>query len=256
MANMLNLSKTESDNLLDLRKQNLTLCLEKKHLLDTKARVALVLDYSGSMDNLYRRGIVQAAIERILPIAMNFDDNGSMEMWLFSDGFKRLPDISRDNYYDYVKREIRGSMGGTKYAPVMNDIAEKYTREDPAPIADYIIFITDGDALDPENARHAVIMNSYLPIFWQFVGIGHAHFRFLEELDDMDGRYVDNANLFPLPDIMNISDDEIYDRLLAEFPTWLKNPKVVDMIQNHYNGDLKPRNSSGEKKGFFSRLFG
>lgn len=256
MPNMLNLSKTESDNLLNLRKQNLSLCLEKRHLLDTKARVALVLDYSGSMSLLYRNGTVQAAIERILPIAMNFDDNGSMEMWLFSDDFTRLPDISRDNYYDYVKREIRGSMGGTHYAPVMNDIARKYTKEDPAPIADYIIFITDGDAMDASNAKQAVIANSYLPIFWQFVGIGHAQFKFLEELDNMEGRYVDNANLFPLPDIMNISDDEIYDRLLAEFPTWLKNERVADMIQNHYNGDLQPRNRGGEKKGFFSRLFG
>ena len=79
MSNMLNLSKAESDNLLNLRKNTLQLCLEKTNLLNTKARVAVALDFSGSMSRLYKDGSVQAVIERLLPIAVQFDDNGEMD---------------------------------------------------------------------------------------------------------------------------------------------------------------------------------
>ena len=106
MSNMLNLSKAESDNLLNLRKNTLQLCLEKTNLLNTKARVAVALDFSGSMSRLYKDGSVQAVIERLLPIAVQFDDNGEMELWLFDNGYKRMPNISLNNYYGYIKREI------------------------------------------------------------------------------------------------------------------------------------------------------
>ena len=60
---MLNLSKEQSDNLLNLRKEKIqTLCLQKPILADTKARVSLVLDYSGSMRTMYNNGTVQAII--------------------------------------------------------------------------------------------------------------------------------------------------------------------------------------------------
>lgn len=266
MSNMLNLSKADSEDLLNLRKQNLSLCLEKKNLLNTKARVAVVLDFSGSMNYLYKNGTVQAVMERLLPIAMNFDDNGAMEAWIFEDGFHRLPDINHDNYYGYIKSQIldkRYSMGGTCYAPIMKDVATKYIKEEPQPIADYIIFITDGDCVDGPKSKTMIKALSYTPIFWQFVGIGSAEFSFLETLDSMTDRYVDNANLFVVNNIMDMEDDEIYDKLLAEFPVWLKNSKVQDLISNNYRGlpeaDAvlvdQPKEPT-EKKGFFSRLFG
>ena len=40
-----------------------------------QARVALAMDYSGSMGNLFRNGSVQDVITRLLPIALKFDDN-------------------------------------------------------------------------------------------------------------------------------------------------------------------------------------
>ncbi len=266
MPNMLNLTKAESEDLLNLRKQNLSLCLEKKNLLNTKARVAVVLDYSGSMDQMYKNGTVQAVMERLLPIAMNFDDNGSMEAWIFENGFHRLPDINHDNYYGYIKSEIldkRYRMGGTCYAPIMKDVAKKYLQEDPQPVADYIIFITDGDCFDGSESKKVVKALSHAPIFWQFVGVGDASFGFLNTLDNMTDRYVDNANLFVVNRILDMSDNEIYDKLLAEFPGWLNNPKVQDLISTNYRG--LPEATSvlvdqpaepTEKKGFFSRLFG
>jgi hypothetical protein len=245
---MLNLSKAESDNLLNLRKNTLQLCLEKTNLLNTKARVAVALDFSGSMSRLYKDGSVQAVIERLLPIAVQFDDNGEMELWLFDNGYKRMPNISLNNYYGYIKREILDKgyrMGGTCYAPVMKDIANKYIKEEPMPIADYVIFITDGANSDRAAAKETIVENANYPIFWQFVGIGNERFEFLRKLDELDGRYVDNANFFALDDIERVADSVLYQRLLNEYPGWLALPEVQKMI-------------SGQpaKKGFFRGLFG
>ncbi len=38
----------------------------------------------------------------------------------------------------------------------------------------------------------------------------------------MEGRYVDNANFFHTENIDKISDDQLYDKLLNEFPEWIK----------------------------------
>ena len=252
MSNMLNLSKAESDNLLNLRKNTLQLCLEKTNLLNTKARVAVALDFSSSMSRLYKDGSVQAVIERLLPIAVQFDDNGEMELWLFDNGYKRMPNISLNNYYGYIKREILDKgyrMGGTCYAPVMKDIANKYIKEEPMPIADYVIFITDGANSDRAAAKETIVENANYPIFWQFVGIGNERFEFLRKLDELDGRYVDNANFFEINNLLDSSDNEIYSKLLAEFPAWLEDPKVKELISVKYKGQ-------NNKKGLFSRLFG
>lgn len=258
MANMLNLSKEESINLLNLRKESVNmLCLEKPILMDKPSRVAVVMDYSGSMGSLYRSGIVQAVLERLLPIAMQFDDNGEMELWIFSNGFYRLPNITLKNFYEYVKREIESkgySMGGTEYAPVMNDVVHKYIKEDPANLPNYIMFITDGDNSDASETTRVITEASKYPIFWQFVGIGNATFRFLKKLDDMDGRYVDNANFFELNDVMSISDGELYKRLMGEYPSWLAMPKVQEIIDNPTK--FGSTQLGVGKKSFWSKLFG
>jgi hypothetical protein len=46
----------------------------------------------------------------------------------------------------------------------------------------------------------------------------------------MDGRYIDNANFFHIKDIETISDNELYDLLLNEFPDWLKEAKEKNVI--------------------------
>lgn len=71
--------------------------LSKKSKVDlTKhtARVALAMDYSGSMSNLFYNGSIQKTISRLLPIALKFDDNGELESWLFSNKFKRLDAVN------------------------------------------------------------------------------------------------------------------------------------------------------------------
>lgn len=248
----LNLSKEESLKQLDLRKNEVAqLCLTKPSLDGLTSRVALVLDYSGSMRDLYNNGTVQAVVEKVLPIAMNFDDNGSMEMWIFENGFKRLEDISLNNFYGYVKENImKYRMGGTCFAPVMEDVFNRYIKEDPANLPNYVIFITDGENSDASRTTELLKKLSNYPIFFQFVGIGDCDFRYLRKLDEMSGRYVDNANFFAVRDVNTVS----YDQLLSEYPAWLADEKVKKMIAEQ--GSASVSEASPKKRGLFGGLFG
>lgn len=203
-----------------------TICLSKQPLNGLKAQVGLVLDYSGSMSNLYYDGTVQKVIENALPLAMEFDDNGTMEVWIFHDGCHRLPDITLQNCAGYVKREILGkyNMGGTKYAPVMKSVIAAY-KDNRLP--SYVMFITDGDNDDQAATMSVIKEASKLPIFWQYVGVGRARFSFLEKLDDLTDRYVDNADFFEVDKALDIT----YRQLLDEFPGWLQNERVKAMLK-------------------------
>ena len=84
---------TTSSNVIDMSKSaenlnNVLIDMSKGGKIDmTKhmARVALAMDYSGSMSNLFVNGSIQDVITRLLPIALKFDDNGELESWFFSD---------------------------------------------------------------------------------------------------------------------------------------------------------------------------
>jgi von willebrand factor type A len=225
-----------------------------KHNLnpDTKARVAFVIDISGSMTTAYKRGYVQEIVEKIFPIAINFDDNAEMDVWIFEDGFRRMPAMNKDNYYGYVQREILDKnckFGGTQYAPVLKDVAKYYLEEHPEPTPVYVIFITDGDNFDKSETTKVVKELSNYPIFLQFVGVGSAGFEYLEQLDDMSGRYVDNADFFEATYDDFSKENNLYQKLLQEYPSWLADNKVKDMIQNNFKREPKA------KKGFLG-LFG
>ena len=220
-----------------------------KHNLspDTKARVAFVIDISGSMMSAYKKGDVQEIVEKIFPIAINFDDNEEMDVWIFENGFKRMPSMNKDNYYGYVQREILDKncrFGGTEYAPVLEDVTQYYLEEHPEPTPVYVIFITDGDNSDKARTTKVVKEISNYPIFLQFVGVGGAGFEYLEQLDDMDGRYVDNADFFEATYDDFSKENNLYQKLLQEYPSWLANEKVKTMIQNNFKREPKA------KKGF------
>ena len=221
----LNLTKEQAVLQLDLRKQEVAnLCPPGTAMHGLTSRVCVVLDYSGSMREHYKSGFVQNVLERLLPIAMQFDDNGEMEVWLFHDGFMRVAPISLNNFYGYINNENflqKYRMGCTSYAPVMKDVFQKYIKEEPANVPTLVLFLTDGANDDRADTNAFMKEVSQYPIFWQFVGIGNDRFEYLHRLDELKGRVVDNANFFAVNDLNQISDKELYSRLLNEYPQWL-----------------------------------
>ncbi|WPS85515.1 VWA domain-containing protein (plasmid) [Brevibacillus halotolerans] len=236
LGKSLNLTKEEAVNALNLRKETFSLVLQKRGINSGYARVAVVIDMSGSMRSQFKDGTVQLVLERLLPVALRLDDNGELDIWLFDDGYKRLDSISERDFYQYVDREIMGKRenqlwGTTSYAPVIHDVFQKYVAEEPSHLPTFVIFITDGNNDDKKATTEMMREASKHGIFWQFIGIGRERFEFLQKLDDLTGRIIDNANFFKLNDINDITDEELYARLMTEYPGWEKNARQQGILR-------------------------
>ncbi|WP_404358071.1 VWA domain-containing protein [Cytobacillus firmus] len=218
---------------ISLLKKSAGIVLEKKNLTNVTARVGLVLDISGSMRKLYKNGTVQRVVERILAVASQFDDDGALDVWVYDNEFSRLKPVTEHDFEGYVDQYILNNdlihkFGRNDEPPVMEDVIQKYTSEDPSKDPAFIVFINDGGC--KRTIKNPVVSSSDKPLFWQFVGIGDSNFEVLEKLDEMDGRYIDNANFFHIKDVEAISDNELYDLLLNEFPDWLKEAREKNVI--------------------------
>ena len=201
----------------------ITLELEKRQLLNCVAKVALVLDISGSMSERYKNGTVQEIVNKVLPLAVQFDSDGELDFWYYGTTPKRMPAVNLRNYQEAVPanwRQLMKEVGGrNNEALVMWDIIGAYrTSKMPA----YGVFITDGGISRESEIKKLLIEASKYPVFWQFVGVGGSKYGILERLDTMTGRAVDNANFFALDDFRMVGNSELYSRLLHEFPLWLQ----------------------------------
>ena len=230
--------------------------LEKRNLQEVVARVALVMDISGSMNHSYKDGTVQEIINKILPVAVQFDDDGELDFWFFGSNCTRRPSVNMRNYEQAVPadwRNLQRSLGGSNNEPaVMQEVIAEYeTSKLPA----YVVFISDGGIYSTAKIKELLISASYLPIFWQFVGVRGSNYGILEKLDNMSGRYVDNANFFALDDFRTVPNQELYSRLLNEFPAWLKAIKsngVLDGSAKSSRPNPPPEQSFGDRvRGFF-----
>ena len=212
-----------------------------------RARVAVVMDYSGSMRRLYTSGAVQRVLTRLMPLALRFDDNGELDIWLFNQTYKSIPSMTLQNFENYVEEVANKSgfsFGGTNYAPVLEDVLNNYfgkklsgflgglfkkqntqgQAEEP-PV--FVIFITDGANSDRGATNEVIRKSAEQKIFIQFVGIGDEEFEYLQKLDDLKDRPVDNTGFIKVQDFENLEDEEVYNMLLSQYPEWLKNIKII-----------------------------
>jgi stress protein len=205
--------------------------LKKKNLETTVARVGLVLDISGSMVPRFKNGTVQSIVNKTLPLAVQFDDDGELDFWFYGTTAKKMDSVNLKNYTTAVPEDWKHLMldlGGRNNEPiVMRMVVDEYK---DTKIPAYVLFITDGGVNQKREIQNIITEASHLPIFWQFVGVGGKNYGILEKLDTMTGRYVDNAGFFALDDFKKVSNEELYARLLEEFPSWLEEIKKKGMI--------------------------
>ena len=217
--------------LVDLAKK-VTVSLVKHRLAATVARIGLVLDASGSMRAQYGQGKVQQLIDRLLPLAVHFDDDGVLDVWAFSHKPIILPPATLQNYADYIVSAQNGwrhwGMMGANNEPAVIEQVIRYYKSTDLPV--FIIFISDGGVSQNAAIKKLLVDAASLPLFWQFVGIGGRNYGVLEKLDTLSGRIVDNCGFFALDDIDSISEQALYDRLLSEFPLWLEAAKFRHII--------------------------
>ena len=190
-----------------------------------KARVFVVVDISGSMGKRFPCE-VQNALTRIFPLALKFDDNGEMEVYVFDTQCSLLPEpMTMGNYQDYVENYICSQYqinGGTRYSPFGKQTVSDYN--DGSLLPAFGIVITDGEPFSDDvcKTNDEIRKSCKSRVFYQFVGIGRSNFKYLKELDNLDGRAADNAAFIKVSEISDMSDEELYDKLLEQYPSWLR----------------------------------
>lgn len=231
---------------LNLRK-NIVLDIKKSKGLEGQvASVCAVYDYSGSMEHLYENGFMQTLTERVLPVGLGFDDDQSVDLYVFhNQAFAHKNPITVSNVTTIIP-EIKKTYdyGGTSYAPAINLILDKWigkkssgffssgnrpNRTLKTPV--FVLYFTDGQNDDATATITAMREASKYGIFFQFIGIGNARFDFLQKLDDLDGRVIDNADFFQCNDINSITDEQLYSRLMTEFPNFVRASRQLNQIQ-------------------------
>jgi stress response protein SCP2 len=225
-----------------------------KHKVDgITARVIMVLDASGSTSGMWPE-IMQGIVDRLATLALNLDDNGELELWVYASGYRQMATVTLTNLDGYIASLQRGGDGsgntpkpkkgilgglfnggivpGLGYdnnePPIMQAILDQCKKTDTVPTL--ILFVTDGGINKGKAIEQLLKEASYYPIFWQFVGLGGSGYGVLQRLDQMQGRYIDNAGFFAVDDYRSIADDELYSRLVKEFPVWLNKAKAKGML--------------------------
>jgi stress response protein SCP2 len=244
----------ETPHLVSLVK-SASVSLAKAGLAEHQARVCLVLDISGSMMSLYQSGAIQKFAERILALGCRFDDDGAIDVFLFGQNVHHPAPMELANCSAYVQQAIvrHPLEGDTRYGRAMAEVREFYfpdakgrerTTPFKAELPVYVMFVTDGSTSDQPQTEKQLRWSSMEPIFWQFMGIGRSRksknakpatlgqsdFPFLEKLDELDGRLVDNANFFSTASPDEFSDSELYDLLMTEYPGWVKLAKQHGLL--------------------------
>ncbi len=224
---------------LDLRKREVHKVLLTKGAAQERARIVLVLDKTGSMYDEYQAGIVHRVVERMVPVATQLDDDGSLECYLYAVDFARLPDLRVEDLERWMAEfiHIDGVHGGIDYRriggyndeiPIMTEIIGTLEGQR---LPTLVLFFTDGGFSKKREITKLMQRASNLPAFWQFVGIGRNNFGVLTKLDEMGGRMVDNVGFFAVTDIDRIDDAELYRRLLSEFPDWLRAARSAGILR-------------------------
>jgi len=236
--------------------------VDKFGLKGQTAQVVLVTDKSGSIEGLFRDGTVQAIIERSLALALQFDDDGVIPSYLFSSSSEKADDLRADDFFGYAQRisDKYGIGGSTNFSKVIIDVINDHfpsalkmvkggksggifskrlpdhwevaSLQNPEKDPVFVVFLTDGeiDRDDKSDAEEMIRLASKLPMFIQFIGIGRASFKFLEGLDDMKGRYIDNAGFCVIENPETATDEEFLAGMLNEFPDYLKEARKKGLV--------------------------
>lgn len=224
--------------------------LAKKRLVTDRAKVALVLDISISMDRLYASGKMQHFVERAMALGYRFDEDGQIDVFLFGGQDHAYGTVGVDSYRGFVSAMLRHVRleGSTYYGKVMRRVRAHYrSQPDWGDMPVFVMFVTDGATQDEQLSAQMIKEASREPIFWCFMAIGEARqsvfgasrrpvlprgFDFLQSLDDMPGRLVDNANFFSVADPSAPSDEEMFDLLTGEFPEWQEAASKAGLFRN------------------------
>lgn len=245
----------------DLRKSAETaqVSLRKVGLVDIEADAWLWIDTSTSAERFFRArpggstGVIQTTTERVLALSTQIDDDGRIKFGRFDTKAQVLGTVGLDDYSGSVNRfiNVKSLYPDTRYAPIIRTvIADAFPGGAPAkrglfgrakaatagsgdrskPV--FVVIVTDGNCFDDEETKQALREAADYPIYFMFIGIGGASFAFLEHLDTMTDRKIDNVGFKPVPDPSPeaVSDEVLYDWMLTGYPKFLADARALGTL--------------------------
>ena len=201
--------------------------------------VKMMLDVSGSTSGLYRDGTVQELVDRLIPVAMRFDDNQSLEAYAFGTHVQQVADVNPADFANYIGKflnQVKGHVlwSGTKYGTALAQLASDITPSNKATgflkglfgkkqevqPPSFTMFITDGDTQgDEQEAEVQLAKIGLLNGFVMLVGVGGLDFDFLRR---MDAKFK-HVGFVTFPDLNKVTDEDMYAQLLNEkLCAWIK----------------------------------
>lgn len=221
---------------LEKRAEKVGIVLEKRNLRTIPpVRVGFMLDVSGSARHMYLDGTIQEALDRVMGIAVKFDDNQEMDVWVFSNSTGKAGSATPANFENFVKKEILNKSGlplwgGTAYAPAVEAVRDFYFggsssgggfmgklfgKKDSGPKDNspaLCLFLTDGANSDRAKTEAMLREAAKSPLYFMMIGVGDpSEFGFIEQMADA----LPNVGFINLSSL-SISDESLYDQLLNE----------------------------------------
>ncbi|MDR1069800.1 MAG: VWA domain-containing protein [Gracilibacteraceae bacterium] len=199
-------------------------------------RTVMVADASGSMFAAYENGRVQRAIDKLFPLATVLHESVSMDFWAFGAKSRQFDPVLMENVRSYSFDVSGGyerwmSMLNYQYnneAEAMRDIMMIYASSREPVLT---LFITDGHLSAEWQIEEVLLKTSRFPVFWQFIGLSGAEYGILEQVSEIPGRFSANANFLKLSDIDDISETELYTRLLTAVCHWNTEVEAKKLIR-------------------------
>lgn len=202
--------------------------------------VALAIDVSGSMSRMYSDGTITETVQQLLAFANVVDPDKKLDVIGFSTQTKQFDDLPVTEF-DSVQKHIKaitswsGAFGGTNYSQALT-LACASPQQSPSPSTGFmsrlfgakptpqpiveqknkiVFFITDGECFDEQQSRDVLmsVKNTHTHVYFQFVWLGSdTPHPFLQSI----ASDLPNAGVIAFRAIGQLSDDQIYDKILTE----------------------------------------
>ncbi len=219
-------------------------------------RVGIMMNLSASMRGAYYSGHVQEILNRVLGLAMNFDPQHCLDVFVFDETWAQLPEpITTRNYTSYVEQYILTEnvippWGKSCCSPVLNGFQDHFFGQEARrmvglggilrrwlhkasspsgsewaspPVLG--IVITDEEITDRKETEETIRQASSIPVFWSLVGVGTGDFLGLKEMAQKfnDVEFVDLEHF-------QLEDKELYEQLVStKLTRWLMNHQQASL---------------------------
>lgn len=148
---------------------------------------------------------------------------------ILEDYFGIKSDGNNVTYSEPKKKGLLGKLFGKRTKEPKEAIVEQ-TAGSMANTSEYpvfVLYITDGDIDRDDEVRMTALIreSSTVNCFIQFIGASddkNTKFKYLRELDDLEGRECDNTGFVKFDDLRNVSDTDLYNAVLEQYANWLK----------------------------------